>query len=174
MCGISGFLNRDKDRPADPDLLVRMTDVIAHRGPDGSGHFASGPVALAHRRLSIIDLSENGAQPMHNEDGTVTVTFNGEIYNHLGLRDELIAKGHVFRSRCDTEVLVHGYEEWGDALPERLAGMFAFAIWDERRQRLFLARDRLGKKPVYYQLGRGAVGVRAQDKLPPCHSAVSP
>ena len=154
MCGISGFVNRDKDRPADEALLQRMTDVIAHRGPDGSGHFCAGPAALGHRRLSIIDLSQNGAQPMHNEDGTVSVTFNGEIYNYLGLRDELIAKGHVFRSRCDTEVLVHGYEEWGDALPERLAGMFAFAIWDARRQRLFIARDRLGKKPLYYHLGR--------------------
>jgi len=154
MCGISGFLNRDKDRPADEALLRRMTEVIAHRGPDGSGHFRSGPAALGHRRLAIIDLSQNGAQPMHNEDGTVTVTFNGEIYNHLGLREELIAKGHVFRSRCDTEVLVHGYEEWGEALPERLAGMFAFAVWDARRQRLLLARDRLGKKPLYYHLGR--------------------
>lgn len=153
MCGISGFLNRDRERPADEALLRRMTEVIAHRGPDGSGHFCKGPVALGHRRLSIIDLSENGAQPMHNEDGTVTVTFNGEIYNYLTLRDELIGKGHTFRSRCDTEVLVHGYEEWGEALPERLAGMFAFAIWDARKQRLFLARDRLGKKPVYYHLG---------------------
>ncbi|HYY53012.1 MAG TPA: asparagine synthase (glutamine-hydrolyzing), partial [Myxococcales bacterium] len=154
MCGISGFVNRDKDCPADEALLRRMTDVIAHRGPDGSGHFCSGPVGLGHRRLAIIDLSQNGAQPMHNEDGAVTVTFNGEIYNYLPLREELIAKGHVFRSRCDTEVLVHGYEEWGDALPERLAGMFAFAIWDARRQRLFVARDRLGKKPLYYHLGR--------------------
>jgi asparagine synthase (glutamine-hydrolysing) len=152
MCGISGFVNRH--RPADPALLRRMTDVIAHRGPDGSGSYIDGPVALGHRRLSIIDLSSNGAQPMHNEDGKITVTFNGEIYNYLALRDELIARGHVFRSRCDTEVLVHGYEEWGEALPERLAGMFAFAIWDARRQRLFLARDRLGKKPLYYHLGK--------------------
>jgi asparagine synthase (glutamine-hydrolysing) len=154
MCGIGGFLNHDGERPADEALLRKMTEVIAHRGPDGSGHFCAGPVALGHRRLSIIDLSANGAQPMHNEDGTVTVTFNGEIYNHLALREELIARGHVFRSRCDTEVLVHGYEQWGDALPERLAGMFAFALWDARRRRLLLARDRLGKKPLYYHLGR--------------------
>ena len=153
MCGISGFVNRDR-QPADEALLRRMTAVIAHRGPDGSGHFVSGACALGHRRLSIIDLSQNGAQPMHNEDGSITVTFNGEIYNYLSLRDELVARGHQFRSRCDTEVLVHGYEEWGDALPERLLGMFAFAIWDARRQRLFLARDRLGKKPVYYHCGR--------------------
>ena len=108
MCGISGFLNRDQNRPADGALLRRMTDVIAHRGPDGDGHFIEGPLALGHRRLSIIDLSQHGAQPMQNEDGKVTVTFNGEIYNYLSLRDELLAKGHVFRSRCDTEVLVHG------------------------------------------------------------------
>ena len=154
MCGISGFVNRDRERPADEALLKRMTDVIAHRGPDGSGAFIKGPVALGHRRLSIIDLSLNGAQPMHNEDGAITITFNGEIYNYLGLREELIARGHTFRSRCDTEVLVHGYEEWGDALPERLGGMFAFAIWDARKDRLFLARDRLGKKPLYYHLGK--------------------
>ncbi|MFL5410993.1 MAG: asparagine synthase (glutamine-hydrolyzing) [Myxococcales bacterium] len=154
MCGISGFLNRDSNRPADGALVRRMTDVIVHRGPDGDGHFVEGPIALGHRRLSIIDLSQNGAQPMQNEDGKVTVTFNGEIYNYLSLREELLAKGHVFRSRCDTEVLVHGYEEWGASLPERLVGMFAFAIWDSRNQRLFLARDRLGKKPLYYHLGK--------------------
>src|SRR6267142_2856292 len=142
MCGISGFLNRDKDRPADPDLLRRMTEVIAHRGPDGSGHYTSGAVALGHRRLSIIDLSEAGAQPMHNEDGTVTVTFNGEIYNYLGLRDE------------------------------RIAGMFAFAIWDARRQRLFLARDRLGKKPVYYHLGRDRLLFGSEIKSLLCDAAV--
>src|SRR5436853_6222430 len=102
MCGISGFVNRDKDRLADEALLRRMTDVIAHRGPDGSGHFRSGPAALGHRRLSIIDLSQNGAQPMHNEDGTVTVTFNGESYNHRGLRQEPIAKGPVCRPRRHT------------------------------------------------------------------------
>ncbi|TMB04204.1 MAG: hypothetical protein E6J64_13090 [Deltaproteobacteria bacterium] len=153
MCGISGFLNRDPAQPADRDLVVRMTEVIAHRGPDGSGLHVDGPVALGHRRLSIIDLSTAGAQPMTNEDGTVWITFNGEIYNFLDLRAELEARGHAFRSHCDTEVLVHGYEEWGEALPERLCGMFAFAIWDARRRRLFLARDRLGKKPLYYHLG---------------------
>src|SRR5205823_6764225 len=104
MCGISGFVNREPDRPADEALLRKMTDVIVHRGPDGAGYFLEGPVALGHRRLSIIDLSQNGAQPMQNEDGKVTVTFNGEIYNYLSLREELLGKGHVFRSRCDTEV----------------------------------------------------------------------
>ncbi|MFL5291617.1 MAG: asparagine synthase (glutamine-hydrolyzing), partial [Myxococcales bacterium] len=154
MCGISGFLNRDPSRPADGELLARMTDVIAHRGPDGSGVHLDGPVALGHRRLAIIDLSSAGAQPMTNEDGTIWIVFNGEIYNFLDLHRELEAKGHVFKSRCDTEVLVHGYEEWGEELPERLCGMFAFAIWDSRKRRLFLARDRLGKKPVYYHLGK--------------------
>jgi len=155
MCGISGFVNRDSQRPADEALLRRMTGVIAHRGPDGDGHFFTGPVALGHRRLSIIDLSANGAQPMHGcEDARVTITFNGEIYNYLPLREELIAKGHKFHSRCDTEVLVHGYEEWGDKLPERIAGMFAFAIWDARKETLFIARDRLGKKPLYYHQGK--------------------
>jgi asparagine synthase (glutamine-hydrolysing) len=151
MCGISGFVNKDATRAADEALLRRMTEAIAHRGPDGDGHFVQGPVALGHRRLSIIDLSANGAQPMHGcAEAKVTITFNGEIYNHLSLRDELIARGHQFHSRCDTEVLVHGYEEWGEKLPGKIAGMFAFAIWDERKQSLFLARDRLGKKPLYY------------------------
>ncbi|TMA25814.1 MAG: asparagine synthase (glutamine-hydrolyzing) [Deltaproteobacteria bacterium] len=172
MCGISGFLNRDLARPADQALLKRMTDVMAHRGPDGSGLFVEGPAALGHRRLSIIDLSANGAQPMANEDGTVHVTFNGEIYNHLVLREELIAKGHLFRSRCDTEVLVHGYEEWGDALPERLSGMFAFAIWDSKRRRLLFARDRLGKKPVYYHLGKEKLVFASEIKSLLCDPAV--
>jgi asparagine synthase (glutamine-hydrolysing) len=154
MCGISGFVNRDESRPADRALLKRMTDVIAHRGPDGSGAYLDGPCALGHRRLSIVDLSEAGGQPMANEDNSIHVTFNGEIYNHLDLRDELAAAGHVFRSRCDTEVLVHGYEEWGEGLCERLRGMFAFAIWDAKRRRLLLARDRLGIKPLYYHLGK--------------------
>ena len=172
MCGISGFLNRDPAQPADRDLIARMTEVIAHRGPDGSGLHVDGPVALGHRRLAIIDLSSAGAQPMCNEDGTVWITFNGEIYNYLDLRAELLARGHVFRSRCDTEVLVHGYEEWGDALPERIAGMFAFAIWDAPRKRLFLARDRLGKKPVYYHLGRDRLVFGSEVKSLLCDPAV--
>ena len=172
MCGISGFLNRDPAQPADRDLVVRMTEVIAHRGPDGSGLHVDGPVALGHRRLSIIDLSAAGAQPMTNEDGTVWITFNGEIYNFLDLRAELEARGHAFRSHCDTEVLVHGYEEWGEALPERLCGMFAFAIWDARRRRLFLARDRLGKKPLYYHLGRERLCFGSEVKSLLCDPAV--
>ena len=172
MCGISGFLNRDFARPADRELLGRMTSVIAHRGPDGSGLFTDGPVALGHRRLAIVDLSALGAQPMCNEDGTIHVTFNGEIYNHLDLRQELLAKGHVFRSRCDTEVLVHGYEEWGEALPERLRGMFALAIWDAPRRRLLLARDRLGKKPIYYHLSKDRLSFGSEVKSLLCDPGV--
>src|SRR5207248_339939 len=157
------------------DVFVRPTiadgDSVSVREALALGR-AVVATALGHRRLAIIDLSQAGAQPMQNEDGTVTVTFNGEIYNYLGLREELIARGHVFRSRCDTEVLVHGYEEWGDALPERLGGMFAFAIWDARRQRLFLARDRLGKKPVYYHLGRDRLLFGSEIKSLLCDAAV--
>jgi asparagine synthase (glutamine-hydrolysing) len=154
MCGICGFVERQPGRPPDRELLGRMNDVLSHRGPDGSGTFVDRAAALGHRRLSIVDLSDNGAQPMPNEDGTLHVTFNGEIYNFEELRKELLARGHTFRSRCDTEVLVHGYEQWGLELPKRLRGMFAFAIWDTKRRRLLLARDPLGIKPLYFHLGR--------------------
>ncbi len=130
--------------------MDRMLQVIAHRGPDGSGTHLSGPVGLGHRRLSIIDLSNCGAQPMSNEDGTIWITFNGEIYNYLELRADLIRRGHVFRSTTDTEVIVHLYEEHGADCLQHLRGMFAFAIWDQGRQRLFVARDRVGIKPLYY------------------------
>jgi asparagine synthase (glutamine-hydrolysing) len=152
MCGIAGLLHFDPGRAVDPGLLDRMTDVLAHRGPDGRGTHTDGPLGLGHRRLAIIDLSPDGAQPMANEDGTVWVVLNGELYNFQALRDGLVARGHRFRSRSDTEVLVHLYEEEGDALVDRLRGMFAFALWDARRRRLLLARDRFGKKPLYYRL----------------------
>ena len=147
MCGIAGFAGAGTQ--AD---LRAMADAIRHRGPDGEGFHvdAKGRVHLAHRRLAIIDIA-GGEQPMWNEDESIAVVFNGEIYNHLELRAMLVARGHAFRSdHSDTEVLVHGYEEWGDELPSRLNGMFAFAVWDSRRGRLFLARDRFGKKPLYY------------------------
>jgi asparagine synthase (glutamine-hydrolysing) len=156
MCGIAGVISQDPRRPADLAAARRMADALAHRGPDASGAEAIGPAALAHRRLSILDLSAAGKQPLANEDGSVWVTFNGEIYNFEELRAELLARGHVFRSRTDTETLVHLYEESGEAMLERLRGMFAFAIWDARRSRLFAARDRLGKKPFHYREDRDA------------------
>ena len=147
MCGIAGFL---KDRARDSGSLLKlMCDRLAHRGPDSFGSFADDEAALGHRRLSIIDLN-TGDQPMGNEDGTIQVVFNGEIYNYRELRAGLETKGHRFRTQSDTEVLVHLYEEQGERMPEFLNGMFAFAIWDAPRRRLFLARDRMGKKPLYY------------------------
>jgi asparagine synthase (glutamine-hydrolysing) len=134
----------------DEALVTRMTKVIAHRGPDQDGVYTDEFVSLGHRRLSIIDLSEHGRQPMSNEDGSVWVTYNGEIYNFQELRTALEAKGHVFRSRTDTEVIVHAYEEYGPACVQGFNGMFAFAVWDKNRRELVLARDRLGVKPLYY------------------------
>jgi asparagine synthase (glutamine-hydrolysing) len=149
MCGIAGRVNRERHKPLDVEVLRRATRTMAHRGPDGEGYYVSSNVGLGHRRLSIVDRA-GGAQPMANEDGSVWVVFNGEIYNHLALREELKALGHVFLTRSDTEVLVHGYEAWGDGLPKRLRGMFVFALWDVPRERLFVARDRLGIKPLYW------------------------
>jgi asparagine synthase (glutamine-hydrolysing) len=149
MCGICGKLNFDPQEPVERELLSRMMDLIRHRGPDGSGEYRSGPVGLGHRRLSIIDLN-TGDQPMSNEDGTVWVVYNGEIYNFLELRSELQARGHKFKSTTDTEVIVHLYEEIGEECVVRLRGMFAFALWDERKQLLLLARDRVGIKPLYF------------------------
>ena len=150
MCGIVGKIYFDGQTPVDPVLIQRMTDVIAHRGPDGAGTHVSRSVGLGHRRLSIIDLRPTGAQPMCNEDKTVWIAFNGEIYNYQELREALIQKGHQFASTSDTEVIVHLYEEYGEACVALLRGMFAFAIWDERKKQLFLARDRVGIKPLYY------------------------
>src|SRR5262249_52092026 len=152
MCGIAGFVGPGSERD-----LRAMSDAMTHRGPDGSGEYIDrgNGVFLAHRRLAILDIA-GGDQPMWNEDGQVGVIFNGEIYNHLDLRRELVARGHSFKSdHSDTEVLVHGYEEWGEELPLRLNGMFAFAIYDRGARRLFLARDRFGKKPLYYTVGEG-------------------
>ena len=146
MCGIAGY----HDAANRSDAVLRaMVSSIRHRGPDAEGFHESGPVHLGHRRLSVVDLA-GSRQPLFNEDGSVAVVFNGEIYNYLELRESLLALGHRFATRGDTETLVHGYEAWGTGMLSRLRGMFAFAIWDEKAKRLFVARDHLGVKPVYY------------------------
>ena len=146
MCGIVGFVGARENAQT---ILQAMMDRIAHRGPDGQGQFLEGPVALGQRRLSIIDLN-GGKQPMYNEDGSLVVVFNGEIYNFQALTAELQAAGHTFATRSDTEVLLHGYEEWGKGMLDRLRGMFTFALWDRKAETLFLARDHFGIKPLYY------------------------
>jgi asparagine synthase (glutamine-hydrolysing) len=154
MCGLAGKLAPSPQAPIDRHLLSAMADAVAHRGPDADGYYVGDGIGLAHRRLSIVDIA-SGQQPLTNEDGTVWVAFNGEIYNFADLRVELEARGHRFRTHSDTEVIVHGYEQWGDACVERFRGMFAFAIWDARARRLLLARDRVGIKPLYYTQPRG-------------------
>ncbi len=149
MCGIAGRFNYDPSHPVDADVLASMTDAVAHRGPDSAGYFQAPGIGLGHRRLSIIDLA-TGDQPLANEDGQVQVVFNGEIYNFAEVRAELMARGHRFRTHSDTEIIVHGYEEWGERCVERFRGMFAFALYDANTRRLLLARDRLGVKPLYY------------------------
>jgi len=149
MCGICGKLYFESGRTVNAQQLDGMMGAISHRGPDGQGRYLAGSVGLGHTRLAIIDLS-TGDQPMTNEDRTIWLVFNGEIYNFHELREELIRKGHVFRSTSDTEVIIHLYEEYGTACPSRLRGMFAFALWDDANRTLFLARDRVGIKPLYY------------------------
>jgi asparagine synthase (glutamine-hydrolysing) len=154
MCGIAGRFHPVALAP-DPDWPGKADALLAHRGPDGRGHYLDDRCELVHRRLALLDLSPTGAQPMTNEDGTILVVFNGEIYNHRELRGELQARGHVFRGSSDTEVLVHLYEEHGDQLAARLHGMFAFAIYDRRKNRLVLARDRFGIKPLFWAAHQG-------------------
>jgi asparagine synthase (glutamine-hydrolysing) len=149
MCGLAGIVYADAQFLPPVQDVRAMTTAIAHRGPDGEGFHLSPGIALGHRRLAIID-PLGGAQPMYNEDQSVAIVFNGEIYNFETIREELAAAGHIFQNRCDTETIVHAWEEWGETCVNRLSGMFAFAIWDMRRQTLFCARDRLGKKPFYY------------------------
>ena len=146
MCGFVGFTNHIKD---DGTILEKMMDRIVHRGPDSAGKFVDNDVALGFRRLSIIDLAE-GDQPMFNEDKSLVLVFNGEIYNFKILREELQKKGHVFANNSDSEVLLHGYEEWGEELVPKLRGMFAFVIFNRRDRSLFAARDMFGIKPFYY------------------------
>lgn len=172
MCGIAGFVNGGGE-PADRGVLARMTATLAHRGPDGSGLYLDGPVALGHRRLSIIDVA-GGAQPLANEDETVWVTYNGELYNELPMRDALRARGHVYRTQSDTESLVHLYEEHGVDFIRDLNGMFALALWDQRRSRLILARDRMGQKPLYYaETPGGGLVFGSEPKALLLHPAIS-
>lgn len=149
MCGIAGFNWKDAE------LISAMTGLMGHRGPDQQGRHVSESISLGHRRLSIIDLSEQARQPMTNEDGSVIVVYNGEIYNFQDVREELVRKGHRFESRSDTEVIVHAYEEYGLDCVHHLRGMFAWALWDARKKRLWLVRDRIGIKPLYYYLRNG-------------------
>ncbi len=149
MCGIVGALHFDGE-PVSPVILRRMTDAVAHRGPDGEGQYIDGPLGLGHRRLAIIDLSTAGHQPMATPDGRYTLTYNGEVYNFQELRIELESLGHRFVSRTDSEVVLKAYAQWGEKSVERFNGMFAFAIWDKHERKLFLARDRYGVKPLYY------------------------
>jgi asparagine synthase (glutamine-hydrolysing) len=150
MCGFAGLVRWDGLAPEDPGRLRSAARLLAHRGPDSEGHFSDFRCALAFRRLKVLDLTPAGEQPMANEDGSLHLVFNGEIYNFGDLRSQLEARGHLFRSRCDAEVLLHGYETWGAELLPRLRGMFAFALWDGPRGKLFLARDPLGVKPLYF------------------------
>ena len=162
MCGILGQFSFDGRLPS-LDTLRRLVATLAHRGPDGAAWWADGPFFFGHRRLAIIDLNL-GTQPMANGDGSLVVTFNGEIYNYLELRQELRALGHVFRTQSDTEVLLHGYRQWGSGLPARLKGMFAFALADRLRRQLFVARDRFGEKPLFYAEAPGSVSFASELK----------
>ncbi len=172
MCGIVGFSWKDQE------LVERMNKLVAHRGPDQHGTYVDAHVSLGHQRLSIIDLSEQGRQPLCNEDGTVWVTYNGEIYNFPELREQLEGKGHRFRSHCDTEVIVHAYEEYGVECVKRFNGMFALAIWDKTQQELVLVRDRLGVKPLYYCFQNGqlifASEIKAILKVPEIQADLNP
>jgi asparagine synthase (glutamine-hydrolysing) len=163
MCGICGKLEFDREKQVPSSLLKSMADAIRHRGPDDEGFYTSGQIGLGFRRLSIIDL-EGGHQPLSNENGTVWIVFNGEIYNYRSLREELLAKGHVFTTKSDTEVIVHLYEEYGSDCVQKLRGMFAFAIWDSTNSTLFLARDRVGIKPLYYYVGKSFISFGSEMK----------
>jgi asparagine synthase (glutamine-hydrolysing) len=163
MCGICGVVAAERERGPDREAVARMSGRLVHRGPDDEGLFLEGPVALAARRLSIIDLAR-GHQPIENEDGSAVVVQNGEIYNYRELKRELEGKGHRFATDCDTEVLVHLWEEEGERFVERLRGMFAIALWDKRRRRLLLARDRFGIKPLYYRFEDGGLSFASELK----------
>ena len=171
MCGICGIINFNKE-PVSNKFLQSMTDAIAHRGPDGEGIYIDKCLGLGHRRLAIIDLSDAGRQPMSTEDEAFTITYNGEVYNFLDLRSELKALGHHFRSRTDTEVVLHAYLQWGPECVKKFNGMFAFAIWDKASQELFLARDRYGIKPLYYNFTANHFIFASEQKAIITHPAI--
>jgi asparagine synthase (glutamine-hydrolysing) len=174
VCGIAGRINYKSERPVPQALLRGMCDLIAHRGPDASDTWMRGHAGLGHRRLAIIDLSAAGTQPMSTADGQIWLTFNGEIYNFLELRAELEARGHRFRSQTDSEVILYAYREFGVDCLSRLRGMFAFAIWDEPRRRLFVARDRAGKKPLFYRTDADGIAFASEPKAFLADPAFSP
>lgn len=176
MCGICGIVGRSEGFAVGDELVTEMREQLVHRGPDDGGSWCDpeARVALGHRRLSIVDLSSAGHQPMTNEDGSLWITYNGEIYNHEQLRTELEREGHTYRSRTDTETLLHLYESEGPRCVERLQGMFAFAIWDRRKRELFMARDRLGIKPLYFADLPGGFVFGSEIKALLCHPAVRP
>lgn len=164
MCGIAGLYHFGNDRRADRELVLAMRERLTHRGPDDAGLLVDGPIGLAQRRLSIVDLSEAGRNPIPNEDGTLQLVFNGEVYNVLARREEFEARGHVLRSHTDSEMLLHLYEEKGVDFVHELRGMFAFALWDAPRRRLVVARDRLGKKPLYWRADGGTFAFASELK----------
>ncbi len=171
MCGIAGVVEFNRSAEVDPQVLRRMCAAMVHRGPDDEGIYTDGRIGLAMRRLSIIDVAA-GHQPLSNEDGTIWIVFNGEIYNHAALREQLLARGHRYRTHCDTETIVHLYEEYGRDCVQHLRGMFAFAIWDSQKRRLFVARDRLGIKPLYYRLTADSFLFGSEIKVILAHPAV--
>ena len=172
MCGICGIYNLKSGKVVDRESLLKMNHAIKHRGPDDAGIYIDGSLGIAHRRLSIIDLA-SGHQPMSNEDETIWIIFNGEIYNHESLRFSLEKQGHTYKTRCDTESIIHIYEEKGLKCLEEMEGMFAFALWDERKKRLFLARDRIGIKPLYYTFQEGEFIFASEIKAILKHPVVS-
>ncbi|MGH7226534.1 MAG: asparagine synthetase B family protein, partial [Gemmataceae bacterium] len=164
MCGICGIFESGRESPLDVSTLKGMADLLRHRGPDDDGYYLNTEIGLGHRRLSIIDL-KGGHQPLSNEDGSIWVAFNGEIYNFKEIRAELEASGCRFRSQTDTEVILAAYDRWGIAAVQRMVGMFAFAIWDEPKRRLWIVRDRLGKKPLLYaRLTDGSLAFASETK----------
>src|SRR5581483_1964304 len=173
MCGIAGVMKFGRDARADSGPVRQMCAAMAHRGPGDDGFYTDGPVSLGMRRLSIIDVA-GGHQPISNESGTVWIVFNGEIYNHAELRRQLEPRGHRYRTNSDTETIVHLYEEYGRDCVHYLRGMFAFAIWDREKRTLFIARDRLGIKPLYYRLSSDSLLFGSEIKVVLAHGAVHP